>query len=296
MSHTQGDLLRYLSVNERDEAWGLAVTTIGYQFIPAQGSYPLSRHPEHYDFLPQQGRVLNEYQLVYITKGSGFFRSSSTRELRPIEAGTLMILFPGEWHSYCPNRETGWDEYWVGFKGVHINRLVAQSFFSPQEPLLSVGLSSTLIGLYEKMIRLTEEEKPGYQQLVAGMVMHLLGSLYYKVKNRSFSNNSLVDKINEARIWMKEHVEDPLSPEELASRLGLSYSYFRRLFKAYTGISPAQYQKQQRLLTAKEMLTTTTLSISEIGYRLRFDTPGQFSTFFREHEGVSPSLFRKRAH
>ena len=66
---------------------------------------PLSRHPEKYNFKPQTGRILNEYQLVYITKGSGYFSSQSCKSQK-INAGTMILLFPGEWHSYYPDRET----------------------------------------------------------------------------------------------------------------------------------------------------------------------------------------------
>ena len=84
--------------------------------------------------------------------------------------------------------------------------------------------------------------------MISSIVLHILGSVYYKEKNNSFTNTYVVDKINEARILMKENIEDPLSPEEIAARLGLGYSWFRRMFKEYTGVSPAQYQLQQKLL------------------------------------------------
>ena len=68
------------------------------------------------------------------------------------------------------------------------------------------------------------------------------------------------------------------------------------MFKEYTGVSPAQYQLQQKLLRAKELLTSTPLTISEIAYSLHFENAGQFSTFFTKKEGVMPSEFRDRTH
>ena len=132
--------------------------------------------------------------------------------------------------------------------------------------------------------------------MISSIVLHILGSVYYKEKNNSFTNTYVEDKINEARILMKENIEDPLSPEEIAARLGLGYSWFRRMFKEYTGVSPAQYQLQQKLLRAKELLTSTPLTISEIAYSLHFENAGQFSTFFKKKEGVTPSEFRDRTH
>lgn len=295
MQTPQSDLLRYLTIGAADEAWGIVVTTVGYQFIPPQSKYPLSQHPDNYDFTPQTGRILNEYQLVYITKGSGYFSSQSCK-LQKISAGTMILLFPGEWHSYYPDKETGWDEFWVGFRGIHIDKRVENRFFSKEEPLFKIGLSATIVGLYDDIMKFASEEKSGYQQMISSIVLHILGTVYYKKRNKSFTNTYVVDKINEARILMKEQIENPLSAEELANQLGLGYSWFRRMFKEYTGVSPAQYQQQQRLLRAKELLTSSSLNISEIAYSLRFENAGQFSTFFRKKEGMTPSEFRERAH
>ncbi len=292
----QNDQLRYLAISPSDEEWGIVVTTVGYQFVPPKGKYPLSQHPDKYDFKPQTGRILNEYQLVYITKGSGYFSSNSYKTKQKITAGTMILLFPGEWHSYYPDPDTGWDEYWVGFRGMHIDRRVEKQFFTINEPLHKIGLSATIVGLYEDILKLASQEKAGYQPMISSIVLHILGSVYYKKRNILFTNTYVVDKINEARILMKENIEDPIGPEEIASRLGLGYSWFRRMFKEYTGVSPAQYQLQQRLLRAKELLTSSNLNISEIAYNLRFENAGQFSTFFKKKAGVTPSEFRERAH
>ena len=260
MEKQLSDQLRYLTISAIDEEWGIVVTTVGYQFIPPKGNYPLSKHPDNYNFKPQTGRILNEYQLVYITKGSG------------------------------------WDEYWVGFRGIHIDRRVEKRFFTREEPLQHIGLSATIVGLYEDILKFASQEKTGYQEMISSIVLHILGTVYYKRRNNSFTNTYVVDKINEARILMKEQVENPLTPEEIASRLGLGYSWFRRMFKEYTGVSPAQYQLQQKLLKAKELLTSSSMNISEIAYSLKFENAGQFSTFFKKKEGVTPSEFRERAH
>ena len=218
MEKRLSDQLRYLTISAIDEEWGIVVTTVGYQFIPPKGNYPLSKHPDNYNFKPQTGRILNEYQLVYITKGSGYFSSQSCK-MQKINAGTMILLFPGEWHSYYPDSETGWDEYWVGFRGVHIDRRVEKRFFTREEPLQHIGLSATIVGLYEDILKFASQEKTGYQEMISSIVLHILGTVYYKRRNNSFTNTYVVDKINEARILMKEQVENPLTPEEIASLL-----------------------------------------------------------------------------
>jgi AraC-like DNA-binding protein len=295
MAEDSKNRLHYLTINSRDEDWGIVVTTVGCQSISPKGHYPPVDHPVSYNFQPQQGRILKEYQLVYITQGSGYFSSQSCK-FQKISAGTMILLFPGEWHSYYPDSETGWEEYWVGFRGVHIDKRVENGFFTKAIPLHTIGLSASIIDLYEEIMEVATKEHSGYQQMISSIVLHILGMVYYKERNNSFKNTFITEKINEARIIMKEKVENPPSAEQVAEKIGMGYTWFRRMFKEYTGTSPAQYQIQQQLMHAKELLTTTELNISEIAYRLNFDSGGQFSTFFKNKEGITPSEFRERMH
>jgi AraC-like DNA-binding protein len=296
MSIKYENKLLYLSIGGNDEDWGIVVTTAGYQSIPPCTLYPPSQHPESHLFSPDKGRIVNEYQLVYITKGGGRFSSQSAKKEQRVTAGTMILLFPGEWHSYEPDSATGWNEYWVGFRGIHIDNRVKKHFFDKEEPLYHIGVNSAIVSLYEDIIRIAQKEKAGYQQMISSIVLSILGTVYYKNKNGQYADAYRVDKINEARNLIKNSHGRTPSQEEIAKRLGLGYSWYRRMFKEYTGVSPAQYRLQQKLMKAKELLTTTDRNISEIAYTLHFENACQFSTFFKKKEGITPSEFRHRAH
>lgn len=197
----------------------------------------------------------------------------------------MTLLFPGEWHTYEPDRATGWFEHWVGFRGGSVDAQVANGFFSPRNPLFGLGFSQTIIGMYEELVGYALREQAGYQQVAAGIVQFLLGSVYYKHRNILFDDSLAIRKIDEARALIKREVEGGLTPQGIAERLSVSYSWFRKMFRQYAGASPAQYLSQIRFLRAKELLDTTELTVAEIAYRLRFETPSHFSTFFRKRGG-----------
>ena len=285
--------IRYFNISHTDEAWGIVVTTIGSQYIAPNTFYPPPKHPDSYIFSPIQGRILKEYQLVYISKGSGYFESTSCKRQK-IEAGTMILLFPDEWHTYEPNKETGWFEHWVGFRGMHIDKRVENGFFTKKNPVYNLGFSSTIIGLYDDIINYAIKEKAGYQQIISSIVLYILGTVYYKNRNATFTDSFAVNKINEARAIMKQEIDNNnISPETIAANLGVSYSWFRKMFKKYVDVSPAQYQAHLRFLRSKELLDTTNLTITEIAYSLNFENAGQFSTFFRKKEGIPPIQYRK---
>lgn len=285
-------ICKYLVVNPRDVQWGLTVSTVGYEEIGVADTYPTRGHADGYYFDIDKGRVLNEYQLLYITEGEGIFNSAHAKDI-PLKAGALFLLFPGEWHTYHPTGKNGWKSYWIGFKGKNVDDRVKAGFLSVYKPIYHVGFSADIIRLYEEAYKRAQEESPYSQQILAGIVNHLVGLMYALERSMELSkDHTRVDMINLARLRIRESLEVDLTIQQVAEELGVSYSNFRKLFKEFTGISPALYQQDLRLQRAKELLATTTLSIKEIAYRLRFDSPDYFSSKFKIKTGKKPSEFR----
>ncbi len=283
---------KYLLANERDALWGLTVSTVGYEEIQPGDDYPTRGHADGYYFNLDRGRELNEYQLLYLTEGEGVFHSTTVREA-PLREGDLWLLFPGEWHSYHPNPRKGWKSYWIGFKGRNMDDRVRAGFLSPQKPIYHVGFSDSIVRLYKQAYDAAIEEAAYSQQLMAGMVNLLIGMMYSKERNIQLSRNQAhVDLISRARLRIRESLESPLTIQQVAEEMGISYSNFRKLFKEHTGISPAIYQQDLRLQRAKEMLSTTDISVKEIAYRLNFESPDYFSAKFKAKTGRRPSELR----
>lgn len=283
--------LFYLAVHEEDKKWGINITTAGFQLVKPHQPYPPSGHPQTYSYNYRRGRILNEFQLVYITRGKGFFSSSNCEETI-LEEGTVFILFPGEWHTYRPLNETGWEAYWVGFKGSFIQNLMENNFINPGNPFCQIGYNEEIVRLFQQINEHSRREEPGAQQLLGGIVLHMLGYLHHYRKNEVFPNKSLVHMVSKARVLMREHVCSTISPEEIAGRLNISYSWFRRTFKQYTGFTPTQYSTQLKIQKAKELLAQTNDSVKEIAGVLKFEPADYFSVYFKRSTGISPMAYR----
>ena len=285
---------KYLLANERDALWGLTVSTVGYEDIARGESYPTKGHADGYYFNIEKGRILNEYQLLYNPEGAGEFESAHcpTTQLKP---GDMFLLFPGEWHTYHPNPRTGWKSNWIGFKGKNMDDRVKAGFLSPEKPIYHVGYSAVIETLYKRAFEAAMEEAAYAQQMMAGLVNHLIGIMYSLERNIELNKNQQqVDMVSKARLRIRESLESDVTIQTIAEELGVSYSNFRKLFKEYTGLSPATYQQELRLLRAKELLTTTELSIKEIAYRLNFESPDYFSAKFKAKMGFKPSEIKMK--
>lgn len=285
---------KYFLANDRDMQWGLTVSTVGYEEIAPGDPYPTRGHADGYYFHVEEGRELNEYQLLYITEGKGVFTSTHQQETE-LNEGDMFLLFPGEWHTYHPDPETGWKSYWIGFKGKNIDERVGLRFLLREKPIYHIGFSSVIVQLYESAYATATAEEAYSQQLLAGIVNHLIGMMYSLERNIELNkNHAHVDMVNRARLRIREALESSLTIQQVAEELGVSYSNFRKLFKEYTGLSPAAYQQDLKLQRAKELLKTTNLSIKEIAYRLNFDSPDYFSAKFKIKTGRKPSEMRMR--
>ena len=285
--------IKYLAVNPIDLKWGTAVNSAGYQEIAPGAPYPPKNHPSRYIFTVRSGRVLQEYQLLYITKGSGRFSCETLGRNRsiPIESGMMFLLFPGEWHSYQPDRQTGWKEYWIGFNGHFMDNLVAERFFTRESPIFKVNIHEDIVGLYNAAIAAAEAQESGFQQVLAGIVGRLLSLAYFYDRNFKFQESDTANKIGQAKVMIYDNYMS-ISPEEIASKLCLSYSSFRKTFKEYTGFSPARFINEVRMSKAKELLTNTALSIKEVAYNVGYNNHDYFFTAFRHMTGYTPAEYR----
>jgi AraC-like DNA-binding protein len=284
---------KYLTISEEDERWGLFLNAAGSSVIQPGSFYPPKEHPSGYYFNWKDGRILQEYQVNYITEGNGIFENKFGKF--DIKAGTVFFTFPGIWHRYKPVTNTGWTENYIGFNGKIAQELLTPPGFSPEQPVWKTGIKEELLDTYLKIFDLVEKEQPGFQQIASGMVLKLLGYIVSFEKQKGFSGKKIAQVIEEVRFTMRKKAGTEINLEELAREHNVGYSYFRQMFKKYTGVPPGQYHLQLKIIRAKELLISTDKSIKEICYELGFQSIYYFSNLFKKKEGINPSDFRKQS-
>lgn len=287
------DRMYYLAANHVSTK-SFICTTCGTQNCEEGGAYPVATHPDIYTLTPN-GRILEEYQLVFITRGEGWFESASARKTK-VKAGDMLVLFPGEKHSYHPDHKTGWKEFWVGFKCVsEESERWINSLFSREEPIQHLGLDERIAYIYDTIISLAHFVRKGCQKAIDGWITAMLSQVEYDRENYELLNRKHSQTVLDAQILLREHLHEHISPQEVAERLGVSYSLLREQFRLTTGVSMAGYAIQMRLNKSKMMLASTNKSIKEISYAIGYDSISRFCCFFKEHVGITASEYRANA-
>jgi len=95
--------------------------------------------------------------------------------------------------------------------------------------------------------------------------------------------------------YMREHVNEPVNVEDVASTVNLSRAHLFSLFRDQLNTKPQVFWSAVRVEEAVRRLIHQEEPLTSGALALGFSTPGNFSRFFREHMGVSPSKFRRVA-
>jgi AraC-like DNA-binding protein len=98
--------------------------------------------------------------------------------------------------------------------------------------------------------------------------------------------------IRKALDYINECSSEPLQINEVADYVGLSRSYFSRLFVKETGQTPYDYMMEVRINKAKQMLALDMLSVSDVAEQCGFVNVSHFIRVFREKTGQTPASFR----
>lgn len=94
---------------------------------------------------------------------------------------------------------------------------------------------------------------------------------------------------------MHTHMQEPLMLEDLAASAYLSPFHFHRVFRRLIGIPPGEFLSALRLQTARRLLLTTHMSITDICFSVGYTSTGSFTSRFTQLVGLSPRLLRRRA-
>ena len=143
-----------------------------------------------------------------------------------------------------------------------------------------------------EMLRKQETVPTIWQQYLAGVLLHMIGLVLSVSKNNSFEKDNVAEKMEQAKIFMTENIYGEIDPEQLAARLSISYSWFRKAFKDYTGYAPAKYFQELKLRKAKQLLVGSTHSVKEICYMLGYASTEHFSNLFKKNTGLTPIKYR----
>jgi signal transduction histidine kinase/AraC-like DNA-binding protein len=99
--------------------------------------------------------------------------------------------------------------------------------------------------------------------------------------------------VRQAMAYIHEHYADSISRADLARHVALSEDYLTLCFRKELGVTPITYLNRYRVNQARQLLTDTGKSVTEIALEVGFSDSGYFSRVFRREVGLSPEAYRQ---
>lgn len=96
-------------------------------------------------------------------------------------------------------------------------------------------------------------------------------------------------QISETVRWLRRNYAKPFNVTEAASKAGMATNTFHRQFKIATGLSPIQFQKQLRLIEARNRIAFEGYAVAEAAYEVGYQSPSQFNREYARLFGESPA-------
>lgn len=102
------------------------------------------------------------------------------------------------------------------------------------------------------------------------------------------------DQVKEMMRFLQSRLDQPIHLADLARFAHLSERACQRRFRECLNLTPMQYLAEARLTRAAELLREGRLTVTEVGIRCGFQSPGYFARLFHARYGLSPRAWRER--
>jgi AraC-like DNA-binding protein len=241
-----------------------------------------------YDILLPEGRI--DFSIRYTLKGLGYCVIDG--KSMPVNEGNLVVYFPKTTQRYGFKKSDDSIILWAHFSGTACELLKNSLVNSPS--IIKIQDRKQFESAFEKMI-LSHYKKNEYSDTLCNGYMTVLISLIAQsniltTKSVPKSKNENLEKILSL---MHFNYNQPIDIKEYAKICCVGEDHFIRLFKAYTGLPPYNYQLKIRINRAIEMLENTPITIKECADVTGFNDITYFSKVFKRFTGHPPSHYKK---
>ena len=250
-------------------------------------------------FTIRQG--LDSFLIQLTVSGGGILEYAGNREY--VGHGSFYWIDCQNWQKYYTDPEIGhWNVIWV-----HFNGRVARAYYDVFCKLLGKGTAvatlskdSAMLSLLENLLNRTNmfEHTFSVEQNLFEFVNNsgILTQLF--IECISCAGNSgkvqqIPPTVRDISSYIAAHYNEKITLDILAARFNLDSCYLQKLFKRHSGQSPMEYIIHLRMTHAKNLIRSTTMSISEIAFTVGIDNISHFTRQFKKQVGITPGQYRK---
>jgi AraC-like DNA-binding protein/mannose-6-phosphate isomerase-like protein (cupin superfamily) len=284
----------------RTSQWPVPPDSIRY-VIPAPVIRGLSQHPLTRDLYPlafghyrrARGHHMHREQhhdhlLILCTEGEAYLNI----EDQPcrVKGGDLVLIPAGAAHRYTAAPDNPWTIHWVHYTGPLAADFQQHMGFGNGVHVQHIGRQPRLLVDFNGLLSVQQTgfRTPGLVH-VANRLRQLLAGVPLSLDQAAQSRQPDLEVIHN---FMREHLQERITLEQLAELTGLSPAHFATRYRASTGVSPIQHFLHLKIEQACQLMDSTSHSFAYISRQLGYDDSYYFSRLFKKIMGQSPTDYR----
>ncbi|MCP1102081.1 AraC-like DNA-binding protein [Aequitasia blattaphilus] len=254
--------------------------------------------------------VHKEIEIIYILKGR--LNIGVRDEIIELQKGEVYFFSSGEPHFFLAS--PGSERYVWQFDLKIFNETLLGGnleslfeLFEKSEPCSRSwpkDFTEKFIHLLMDAYYTLEEKKKGYNYYLTGLLNQVVGLMYQQIPERvtkigqknssEMKYKETLDQLNVIFDFVEKHYDEPLTLDEVSSKIGFNPHYFTRFFKKNTGQTFMQFLTEYRIIQSKFILANEKLPMVDVAERAGFSSVKTFHHVFKNHVGISPLKYSKK--
>lgn len=237
-----------------------------------------------------------ETVIEYIVEGRGYLNVNG--ENYAATAGDVYILRKKTTHTYWSDAKVPWVKIFFNIRGTLAEKLLDEYQLGGTGKVVldAQGMEQDFRDMLEG---LTDNTVPQTERFDAAAVkfLEIILKLTKRQRETGIRKGNVVSVESEMNKLIEYITMNPkriVSNQELADVIFRSKDYVIKRFFANFGVTPYDYQIQQKMFSARNMLANMNLSVKEIANMLGYDDQHYFSYMFKKRCGMSPTQYRKK--
>lgn len=219
------------------------------------------------------------YIFEYVISGKGYIFIGGA--WHTISAGNMYIVGKNDARNFYADANDPMHKIWCSFASEYIDSMLA-----------NYGISSGVyrVNVKEFFDNIYKVSKSNLSEKVK--MLSVADNIHKIILATAESQDTSPTLFTQIENELISSVYTTVDLNELAERLFISRAHLIRLFKRYKGITPYQFLLNEKIKTAKALLSTTEMSVKGISEKLCFADEHYFSHLFKQKTGLSPLKYK----
>ncbi|MBE5733148.1 MAG: helix-turn-helix domain-containing protein [Clostridiales bacterium] len=230
-------------------------------------------------------------EIMFVKEGSGNVMIDNV--MHPIKKGDIVIYNPLTYHAEYFDRETCDEVMFFGFSRLNVECFAPGTLCDGLFKILHTGKYFDEFSFYCDQLLKEKNAKEFQYSAISESLLNILISYILRLSDDTKITEN-TNTCNQIKDYLDKNYTSNKSIDDICRDLYINKYYLTHLFKDAMGVPPLKYMITKRISLAKELLTTTDLTIEEVAIKCGYSDTTYFIKVFKKAEGITPIEFKNQ--